>query len=275
VAQRHVLTAVMLSLGGVVVAAALGLFDVEAAGADLPALVASLGFLLSLLASSWLLWRRPEREWYDARASAESIKTLTWQFVVGGGEFALGSGAESEVRSRFVTRLRELLEDLGGVGTSEAAGESQITEAMSTLRGAPLGTRQAAYRRGRIEDQRDWYARKARWNEKRRKVWAGLTVAVQAGGLLAGLARAFFGLEIDLLGLAAALAAAITAWSRTKDYAELAEAYSVTAQEISLLGAEPVPGEEDDWAGFVERAERAFSREHTLWRARKGQRDVG
>jgi SMODS and SLOG-associating 2TM effector domain 3/SMODS and SLOG-associating 2TM effector domain 1 len=275
VAQRDVLNAVKLSLGGALGAAALGVFEYEIKGVDLPALAASIGFLLSLVASSWLLWRRPEREWYDARATAESIKTLAWQFAVGGGEFALGNGAESEARTRFVARLREILGDLGGIGTSAAAGESQLSTAMLDLRAAPLDQRQRAYRAGRIEGQRKWYSEKARWNEKRRKIWAAVTVLAQASGLVAGIARAFLGLEVDLLGLAAAFVAAATAWSRTKDYAELAEAYAVTAQEIGLLQAETMPSDEDEWAGFVERAERAFSREHTLWRARKGHRSVG
>jgi hypothetical protein len=115
----------VLGLGGVAAAAGLGLSDVKAGGADLPALIASLGLLLSLLTSSWLAWKRPEREWYDTRASAESIKTLTRQFVVAGGEFALGNGAESESH-------RAPAGDPGRprwCRDSEAAGENQITEA--------------------------------------------------------------------------------------------------------------------------------------------------
>jgi hypothetical protein len=272
-AQRNVLRAVKASLGGAVAAAALGLIEISSGEIDLAALVASLGFLISLLASSWLLWQRPEREWYDARAGAESTKTLSWQFAIAGGEFAR-SGDEAEAQRRFVDRLGEILTGLGAVGTSTAASDAQVTPAMLELRAAPLNIRQEAYRMGRIEDQRAWYAGKAAWNERRRKIWALATVAVQALGLSAGLARAFFGLEVDLLGLAAALIAGTTAWARTKDYAELAEAYVVTAQEIGLLSDQPVPPDEEAWADFVEGAERAFSREHTLWRARKGHRQI-
>ena len=143
------------------------------------------------------------------------------------------------------------------------------------MRAAPLSTRQDAYLSGRIKDQKDWYASKAAWNDRRRKAWALLTLAVQTLGLAAGLARAFFGLEVDLLGFAAALVTGITAWARTKDYTELTEAYSVTAQEIGLLADEPVPDSDEDWANFVDAAERAFSREHTLRRAPKGHLRLG
>jgi hypothetical protein len=270
-ARRNVTLAVKVSLGGAVVAAALGLAEVKWRGVDFAALAASVGFALSLAATSWLLWRRPERDWYDARAGAESVKTLAWQFAVGGGEFPL-EGSEADVRARFIARLRELLTDLGTVRTTVAADQDQLPAGLLALRASPLTIRQAAYRSGRIDDQRSWYAAKAVWNGRRRVVWAVVTVLIQVLGLAAGLARAFFDLDIDLLGLAAAFVAAITAWTRTKDYAELAEAYTVTAQEIGLLAAETVDAcQEDRWVEFIERAERAFSREHTLWRARRGQ----
>jgi hypothetical protein len=274
-AQTRVLLAVKVGLGGAVLAAALGWFEIDDEGIDIPALVASAGFALSLIATTWLLWQRPERAWYDARAGAESVKTLAWQFAVGGGEFPL-DGDQGDVRARFVARLREVLTDVGTVGTASAADGKQVSARMLELRASSLQNRQSVYRTGRIEDQRVWYAAKADWNGRRRDLWALVTVVIQIAGLAAGLARAFLGLDIDFLGLAAALVAAVTAWTRTKDYAELAEAYAVTAQEIGLLAAEEVdPNDEAKWAEFVETAEQAFSREHTLWRARRGQRSVG
>ena len=274
-AQKKVLLAVKVGLGGAVFAAALGLFEVKDGGVDFAALVASAGFALSLVATGWLLWQRPERDWYDARAGAESVKTLAWQFAVGGGEFPL-DGDETKIRARFIARVREVLTDLGSLGTVEAASEDQLPLGLVGLRASPLQVRQGAYRSGRIQEQRSWYTAKAAWNSRRRVAWAIVAVVAQTLGLAAGLGRAFFGLDIDFLGLAASLVAAVTAWTRTKDYAELAEAYAVTAQEIGLLAAEDVdPEDESKWAEFVETAERAFSREHTLWRARRGQRPVG
>lgn len=276
-AQRKVLLAVKVSLVGAVLAAALGLAEIEVDTVDFAALAASIAFAMSLVATGWLLWRRPERTWYDARAGAESVKTLAWQFAVGGGEFPM-DGGQTDVRGRFVGRLREVIVDLGFVGTADAdaAGGDQLPQRLLELRDAPLRIRQSVYHSARIEDQQSWYASKADWNNRRRTRWASATVLIQILGLAAGLGRAFFGLDIDFLGLAAALVGAITAWARTKDYADLAEAYAVTAHEIGLLAAEELGSEsETKWAEFVEGAERAFSREHTLWRARRGRRPVG
>jgi hypothetical protein len=266
-AQKKVLLAVKATLIGALAAAVLALVEIESGGADLAALGASAGFLVSLITSAWLLWKRPERDWYDARAGAESVKTLAWQFAVAGGEFSQSD--EEEIEKQFIERLRELLTDLRSIGSAVGVADPQITPAMRKLREADLATRQRAYREERIEDQRRWYATKATWNEQRRTRWTLAAIAAQTLGLAAGLARAFFGFDIDLLGLAAAVAATVTAWTRTKDYAELAEAYAITAQEIGLLADLPTPADEEGWSSYVEQAERAFSREHTLWRARK------
>jgi len=68
-----------------------------------------------------------------------------------------------------------------------------------------------------------------------------------------------------------AAAAAAAAWLQTKDHANVAQAYAVAARELwaieQRLGE---PRDEREWADFVESAERAISREHTLWLARRG-----
>jgi hypothetical protein len=63
-----------------------------------------------------------------------------------------------------------------------------------------------------------------------------------------------------------------TAWVQTKDYSTLAEAYAITEQEVALVAVRlgQVTSEEA-WAQFVLEAESAISREHTMWRARRGR----
>lgn len=256
-------------------AAGLGLVSVEWGGVNYFAAAAAAAFLVTLLSSGWLIWKKPDRGWYDARAGAESVKTLAWQYAVGGGEFPKDGDRETAARSLLVSRMREVLTDLETLNSVVAASDPQVTDRMVALRESPLQVREAAYRSGRIDDQLRWYREKADWNAKRRTAWIAVTVGLQIGGLVAGIGRAFFGLDVDLLAFAAAAVAACTAWTRTKDYSELAEAYARTSQEIGLVVAEmPATPEEAQWAEFVGAAERAFSREHTLWRARKGHRDV-
>jgi hypothetical protein len=77
----------------------------------------------------------------------------------------------------------------------------------------------------------------------------------------------------DLLGIAAASAAAAAAWLEVKDHSSLAEAYATTAHELGLVrAAHPMSLDEDRWATYVSDAETAISREHTRWLARRRAR---
>ena len=75
-------------------------------------------------------------------------------------------------------------------------------------------------------------------------------------------------LRVDLLGLASAVVAGGAAWVQAKQHQTLATAYAVTSQELSTIsGQVDWASTEQEWAHFVDQAEEAISREHTLWRA--------
>ncbi len=70
--------------------------------------------------------------------------------------------------------------------------------------------------------------------------------------------------------LITSIAASIIAWAQVKQFEEFAQAYGTTAQEISLILTQlPYITDENKFAVFVGDTENAFSREHTLWLARK------
>jgi hypothetical protein len=274
-AQKGVLKALKASLSGVVVAAGFGAVSLHSGSVEWAGAISSVAFGVATACTAWLLWGKPEKGWYDARAVAESAKTLAWQYAVAGGEFAREADREDAVRSRFLTRLNDMLEGVVRLGPSSRQG-SALPRRLEELRRSDFLERRSTYIDHRLDEQHGWYAGKAEWNEKRRRAWAVVTIALLTAGLAAGLARAFLGLEIDLLGPIAAAASSAMAWARSKDYAELAAAYSVTAHELGVARAE-AEGTKDEgaWVPFVERAERAISREHTLWRARRGAPRMG
>jgi SMODS and SLOG-associating 2TM effector domain 3/SMODS and SLOG-associating 2TM effector domain 1 len=269
-----VLKALRASLIGVVVAAGFGAVSLQSGSVEWAGVVSSAAFGVSAACTAWLLWGKPEKEWYDSRAVAESAKTLSWQYAVAGGEFGR-EAKDGVVRSRFLSRLEDILEEVKRLGLSSGEG-SQLSPRMEALRRSNFAERRSTYTQHRIRQQRSWYAGKATWNEKRRRIWTAVTIVLLAAGLIAGLARAFYGLELDLLGPLAAAASSAMAWARSKDYAELAAAYSVTTHELGVVEAEAASiKDEKMWASFVERAERAISREHTLWKARRGAPRMG
>jgi hypothetical protein len=210
---------------------------------------------------------RAEKQWYDARAAAESIKSSSWQFAVAGEAYRHeGDGAEA----LFKSHLKQMLEGLPRLDVPAGDGAAAVTADMRAVRNRSLADRAEAYRGDRVDDQMRWYSRKAAYNKKMARRWRSALIAVEAGAVLLGLGRVLEIYDVDWLGVLAALAASVAAWQQTKNYATLAEAYSVTSHDVAIV-CDSLDGvaSEEDWAQAVHDAEAAFSREHTLWLARK------
>lgn len=209
-----------------------------------------------------------QRKWYDARAAAESIKSASWQFAVGGEAYRTDDPtAESRLRAdlrRYLGQLSHLDVPVG------SPSESGATSDMQAIRKTSVAERAEVYLRDRVEDQLGWYSANAGRNKTRARRWWMVTVAVEVAAVGVGLGRVVAGFDLDWLGVLAAISAALAAWQQAKRYTELSESYSVTSHEVGLIRSALEPGvEESEWAQFVHDAEGAFSREHTLWLARR------
>jgi hypothetical protein len=254
----------------------LGLLAAAAAAALIPqdflwrlGPIATLVFFLAALAIQLGgLAAKAEGRWYDARAAAESIKTASWEFAVGGESFRLDDdAAESrfrEVLKRVLANVKSL--DVGAAGTDNAAATSSMKE----LRSKDLAVRAEAYLSWRVEDQVQWYSSKATRNKQLYKRFSIAVVFVEAAAVLLGVLRVNSSLDADFLGPLAACAAGLVGWMQAKKYSNLAEAYAVTSHEVSLVSATLSGAQsEESWAQAVHDAEAAFSREHTMWQARR------
>jgi hypothetical protein len=276
-AQRRFLRATGLRLGLLALAAGAGGTTWIVAGPDYAGVLAAAAFMAAIALEVFVLQSQPDRVWYEGRAAAESAKSLAWRYAVGGEPFGLARTAGAAADQLLIERLNEVLHDLRDLDLSailaggEAAGDGQqITPTMRALRRERLDARRDAYEQGRIAEQQSWYAAKARWSATRARRWAAAMVTVEALGGIAAIVKttgALGGTEF-LLGLCGAAAAAITAWSQTKQHQGLATAYSLAANELasirSLISWQQT---EESWEGFVRDAERAISREHSLWRS--------
>jgi len=220
-----------------------------------------------LIAQVIVFTQRPERLWYEGRAAAESAKTLAWRYVVGGDPYPAGAGSDAD--QQFTERLRSVLHDLRYLAIEPTESTSpQITDAMRRLRQAPLSQRRLLYDAGRLADQQDWYTRKSQWNTRRARHLGILAIVLDGIGIVAATFKAFGALDVDILGIIAAIGGALLAWVQAKQYETLGRAYFVASQEIATIRS-GVDRPQDDvtWAVFVEESEKAISREHTLWRA--------
>lgn len=266
--QTRFLWLTRLTLIALVVAAVAGAVSISDKH-DWPAVAALLAMLAAGAGRLLLFQNRPEQSWYDARAGAESVKTLAWQYAAAGGAFPIDEDEEAP-RKQLIERFRRLVADGRGLRRPPEARQRDVTEWMIAVRRAPLEQRRYVYLHHRILDQIAWYAAAADRNETAARRWMLITVSIQAVGVVGAVLRVTGTLNFDLISIAAASAAAATAWLEAKDHSSIAEAYARTAHELALV-RDDLPDELDEgrWATFVGDAESAISREHTSWLARR------
>lgn len=276
--QRRFLAATRVRLIMLAVGAGAGSVGLISPWPDvLPFILAAAAFAAALCADLFIMQNLPDRLWFQGRAAAETAKSLAWRYAVGGEPFALPSGDAADPDRELVKRLNDILQDLGDLELSPTDGEGGhvITQTMRDLRVGTLEARKQAYETQRIDDQRSWYAVRAGWNGLRARRWTTAIVSVEALGTMfavLNLAHEFRDLAW-LLGVCGASGAAAAAWSQTRRHREMATSYSVAANELASI-RELIPWQETEqsWAAFVGDAERAISREHSLWRVSRGVR---
>lgn len=229
-----------------------------------------LGLIVVLLVRAFL---RPVQDWYRSRAIAESVKTLTWRYMMRAAPF--DGAIEHDAPSReFSDQLRKILDlNKEHVGKLDyvSAGARQITEEMERVRALSLNERMGFYQNARVGEQLAWYVRKAKYNRSQAKRWffVGFGAYALAAVLVLGRASSS-GWTIWPIEPLIVFAASVIGWVQIKKFGELAAAYSVTAQEIALIQPRlDVGADESKFSEYVNEAELAFSREHTFWLARQ------
>lgn len=271
-AQKQYVRGTLAYLLFLVAAAVFGAvrYRTDPAGLDYAAVAALACFVLAAIVAGFLATTRPDRTWYDGRAAAESVKTLAWRYAVGGNPFPL-SAQDRPADEVFVERLHGVIDTLRYISLGVGPAKPQITPWMRACRSDTLATRRRCYEADRIVDQQTWYSSRASWNERRAAVFSWAALGLTVLGFVFALCRAVGFTDADLLGIVSASAAALAAWLQVKQHDALARAYAVAAQELgtvrSLIDSRL---DEPEWARFVDSAEEAVSREHTLWLASRG-----
>lgn len=270
--QRRFVATLRYRVVGYVVAAVGGAFVWSVGRIDILGVLALVGLLAAVGAEIYTIREKPDRTWYEGRAAAESAKTLSWRYMVGGAPFGLTDVSLQDADKEFANELRAIFRVLTDLDAPPAiTSEHQITQTMRAHRASSLDERRKLYDEERIEDQRRWYSHKAKWNSGRARGYELVSLILQLGGVFAAGLKAFTIVSIDLLGIVGALGGALLTWSQARQHRSLASAYQIAAQELaairSLMSQERT---EEEWAQFVNESEEAISREHTLWRASRG-----
>jgi hypothetical protein len=274
-AQRRFVRKLQLQLALLIVAAIAGVFTLRLGhhGADYAGVVGGLAFIAAIFVRLFEERVHDEREWYESRAAAESAKTLSWRYAVGGNPFP-ESMPDAEAKRLLVTRMHEISHELTYIKmTISQAPGGEVTAPMASLRREPRADRIRAYKKERLEQQTAWYSSRSAEKELRSRQWLAVVITAEALGFIGAVVKASGVTGIDLLGIFAAVSAGVGAWVQSRQYRTLATAYNVTARElrqVSTLADEQMSA--DDWANFVDQAEEAISREHTMWVASRSGR---
>jgi len=231
-------------------------------------------FAASMAVMSYRSMKKPEKTWYQARALAESVKTLTWRFAMRAEPFDDDRGVDA--RRDFRDLLNAVLksnEVLSEAFSDEDPADEQLPGEVQTIREFSLDQRRDYYLKNRIADQRAWYVLKAKANKRSASVWFWISFAAYAAGFAFIITRI-----VDPVAVGwpteplIVFASAVIGWTQIKKFNELAAAYSLTAQEIGLTEILITDAKTNkSFSSAVNEAELAFSREHTQWAARQHQ----
>lgn len=228
------------------------------------AILALLPISVAVTSEVILLVRRPERRWYENRSVAESAKTLTWRYQVGGRPIGLRLNQE-DADLEVTERLQKILDEFHDLELSPAFQE-QVTPQMRNLRSQSLNDRISAYGRNRLDDQRAWYAAKSDWNRRRATQFQVGLIVIELAAFATAIAVAFLGSTLAAYSLLSAMAIAGVGWLQIKRFRSLGNSYAVASHELAgITSTINSIDSEEDWEEFVHRAEEAISREHASW----------
>jgi len=214
-----------------------------------------------------------EKTWYLGRASAETVKSLAWKYMMRAAPFE-GEITSVAIDQAFLKSLAAILRERSELAftrkTESSAGEP-ITPKMRVVRTGDLANRLNFYLEYRVKDQVQWYSSKSRHNDNRQSQWFWALIGIQFVALTRTIVQVVVPpLSTNYAGALAALATAVLAWLQIKRYRELAQSYAVAAHELGLAAGLAMHIEDEKaMSQFVNDTESAISREHTMWIARR------
>ncbi|WP_082505271.1 DUF4231 domain-containing protein [Deinococcus sp. Leaf326] len=250
--------------------AVLGVFSFEDENSKLNIAFASgIAIAISIIINLILLSNKPDKDWYDGRAVAESVKTKSWRFMMRSDPY-IQDDAEI-LFDEVLRRIRDERPSFVSKLDANTASSNQVTPKMQHVRSLSFNERKTIYLNKRIEDQRRWYATKSDFNKSKAKMWSNINLISQIVILLLCFAVVrWSNIPISIIGVLTTLVSCIVAWVQLKKYQELSNSYGLAAQELaSIFGQGTRITQEDQFGIFVSDAENAISREHTMWSARR------
>lgn len=239
--------------------------------------VSSVILLISAIMSFLMLFLKFEKGWYEGRAVAESIKTLCWKYMIGAKPFDYKLDSKI-AQANLITNFKKVIgqrKDFFELIGSNFARYEQLPKSLTEIRDLDFKQRINIYKTHRLEKQKKWYSDKVDENQKWRKISFALIISAQILALVVMIVNYKFEFNIFISPIFIAISTSLIAWLQLKKYQELSQSYLITATELSLIKSKVNQiNSEEELSNFVDDAESAISREHTLWLARRDNIDL-
>ena len=200
-------------------------------------------FLLALLIKFLNRSSSYDDDWFNGRAIAETVKTLSWRYMM---RVPPLDGPDAD--DQFSAELATLVDASAGLRQavdSLPSRPQQISEAMRTVRERELDGRRDFYVHRRLLEQARWYRRRSAEHHRRATRWFWTAIVCQVlavvfalmavGAVVAGQTADFEAPFVRAMSLLASFAIAVTAWTQLGHDDELSRAYAVSLQELLLI----------------------------------------
>lgn len=209
--------------------------------------------------------------WYNARAVAESIKTISWRYALRAEPYDI---SDSEAKILLLDTMKNIVNmnhEFKKSISADYSSHEQIPANMTALRTLSTQERLEYYYKNRIIDQRDWYRNKSIYNNKRSATFFILLIVISVFlsiGLFLDLDKA--NNVVYPIPILLSIISIVFTWVQTKKYRELDRSYALASHEIGFIATIKERIHTDkELSDYVIDSENAFSREHTQWIARK------
>jgi type IV secretory pathway component VirB8 len=273
-AQKFYILIMKSNLISSVLAAALAIYNFHLIShKEVIYIISAILLLISLILTFVIKQSKFEDYWYQGRALAESIKTLTWRFITGSDNFERNLN-EDLVRSKFVSSIIDLEKNfptLASFMNTELATQAPVSKVMDNLRSLPWQERLQYYIKYRIIEQEEWYTSKSKYNQKKKIFWLWIAIVSQLVALICSIILIVTpATDWNFVGFFTTLTATVFAWLQLKQHESLKQAYSTAAIELTQIESlgENI-NSEVELSRYVLDSENAISREHTLWLAQR------
>lgn len=214
-----------------------------------------------------------EEQWFDGRATAESIKTATWRYAMGAKPFGIGL-VQKDVDIKFIKEIETIITSRPRLqkfmSNCLSSGES-ITSLMREIRGKNIEERKKIYLKERVQEQRDWYGKKAKYNGEREDFWSNIITVIEVVAIVAACCMLYINNAVfNPIGFITTMVVIFAAWVEVKRFRDLRQSYALASQELALAASliQNV-SDESALAVYVHDTENAISREHTMWCAKR------